>query len=46
VDLMRQDNVASGGLSGFDELGIVPQQVAPGLRAIAAVTSRARRKEP
>jgi uncharacterized protein YbjT (DUF2867 family) len=46
VDLMREDNVASGGLSGFDELGIVPQQVAPGLRAIAAVTSRARRKEP
>jgi uncharacterized protein YbjT (DUF2867 family) len=36
VDLMRRDNVASGGLPGFADLGIVPLQVAPVLEAIAA----------
>jgi uncharacterized protein YbjT (DUF2867 family) len=36
VDLMRRDNVASGGLPGVADLGIVPQQVAPVLEAIAA----------
>jgi uncharacterized protein YbjT (DUF2867 family) len=46
VDLMRRDNVASGRLSDFGELGFVPQQVAPVLTAIAAVTGRARRKKP
>jgi uncharacterized protein YbjT (DUF2867 family) len=36
VDLMRRDNVASGRLPGLADLGIVPQHVAPVLKAIAA----------
>jgi uncharacterized protein YbjT (DUF2867 family) len=36
VDLMRRDNVASGRLPCLSELGVVPQQIAPVLEAMAA----------